>query len=45
MSERISIDSIDLKKIRLLHRGRNITKANIYECLYQGQKVILKDYR
>ncbi len=45
MSERISIDSIDLKKIRLLHRGRNITKANIYECLYQGQKVILKDYK
>ncbi len=45
MSERISVDFTALKKVKLLHRGRNITKANIYEYLYHGQRVILKDYK
>lgn len=45
MPERISVDFTALKKVTLLHRGRNITKANIYECLYNGQRVILKDYK
>lgn len=45
MSEKISSHPAAIEKIRLLHRGRNITKANIYECLYQDQRAILKDYK
>ncbi len=45
MSEKISVNSSAYKKIRLLHRGRNVTKANVYICLYQDKRAILKDYK
>jgi hypothetical protein len=34
MSERISVDFTAIKRMKLLRRGRNVTKANIYDaCL------------
>ncbi|MEW5806603.1 MAG: hypothetical protein AB1756_04565 [Acidobacteriota bacterium] len=33
-----------VKRNTLVHRGRNFTKADIYECEFHGRKAILKDY-
>ncbi len=43
MSEEISTEAA-VKRRRLISRGRNLSKADIYECDYEGRTAILKDY-
>ncbi len=43
MSEEISAEAA-VKRRRLITMGRNLSKADIYECDYEGRRAIMKDY-